>query len=299
VKTATGAERECWICYDETDDAWYEPLSCHHGAHKACLERWLQSAENGDVEYLLPVACPLCKPKAAWALSDIVCIASDQALGNLRTAAVRGYAMSHKDSVMNCPNVGCNQLLSINSSQWPEAGSPAETSVGGFPIYCDQCTTSFCHNCTEGLQQATELHVGCSCDTNKNRVTPGVQAHVQNILDNILCLKCPSCQCQFIDFEGCFAVTCTCNANFCGYCLLQCAGNGACHSHVLVCKLGNGSYFNTVEAFQSTHRLRWHRQLTDFLRTLSSDPNMQRAVADEIKPHAAFVGIHLEANQYL
>jgi hypothetical protein len=68
------------------------------------------------------------------------------------------------------------------------------------------------------------------------------------IAENILTLKCPRRNCgrAILDFEGCFAVSCTCGCGFCGWCLADC-GNDA-HAHVKTCKASRnpGGYYGKV-----------------------------------------------------
>lgn len=53
----------------------------------------------------------------------------------------------------------------------------------------------------------------------------------QHIENHILQLGCPRCQQAFVDFNGCWALTCTrCSCGFCGWCLQDC-GHDA-HTHV-------------------------------------------------------------------
>ena len=96
---------------------------------------------------------------------------------------------------------------------------------------------------------------------------------------------------QFIDFEGCFALTCSlCNQNFCAYCLSACTSSATCHAHVLSCPFGNNSFFNTFDAFQKVHRERWERELRDYLDTIANK-HIRDDVIDEVRPHAKAVGI--------
>ena len=62
-----------------------------------------------------------------------------------------------------------------------------------------------------------------------------VQLFRKRIVEEILTLKCPRCKRAFIDFDGCFALTCgACRCGFCAYCLQDC-GNDA-HRHVANCQ---------------------------------------------------------------
>jgi hypothetical protein len=55
----------------------------------------------------------------------------------------------------------------------------------------------------------------------------------RNEIFSLLSVNCPRCKRVFIDFEGCFALTCGCGCGFCAYCFKDC-GNDA-HRHVAAC----------------------------------------------------------------
>jgi len=65
-------------------------------------------------------------------------------------------------------------------------------------------------------------------------------------VEECLIPKCPRVGCRkaFIDWEGCFAVYCTCGCSFCGHCLQDCGADA--HDHV---KTVHGSYYGTLEQF--------------------------------------------------
>jgi hypothetical protein len=294
-----GLPLECCVCYGDLDEQRYELVGCGHTACKDCLGMIFHGIENGDCEFLLPVTCPLCVPKERWALSDIIAVASPQALGNLKSAAVTQHVLATNGEVVNCTVKGCNQLISTPADRKPIAGSAEEAMLGGYILCCDQCELSYCHTCTSVLQQTTCAHKGYSCADNQLRAGTKVVDHVRHITDVILAIRCPKCTAQFIDFEGCFALTCgACNCAFCAYCLQGSSNSSTCHEHVLKCPLGNGEYFNTPEAFKRSHRVRWEREVIAFLRTFSSDRQLQKAVAEEAKVHLAFVGIVLSPARY-
>lgn len=82
-----------------------------------------------------------------------------------------------------------------------------------------------------------------------------------NIVDNILTLRCPRTNCRqaFVDFDGCFALTCSnnnCQAGFCAWCLKDCGDDA--HSHVRNCKdnKNNKSVHGSLDMFHDHHRQR-------------------------------------------
>eukprot|EP01137_Pigoraptor_chileana_P011401 Opistho-2@62209 len=73
-----------------------------------------------------------------------------------------------------------------------------------------------------------------------------IRLHKEHIEERILTLRCPRCATAFVEFEGCFALVCgTCNAKFCGWCLVDCGdplsepnrANNLTHRHVVRCSL--------------------------------------------------------------
>lgn len=96
---------------------------------------------------------------------------------------------------------------------------------------------------------------------------------VRLIREDVLTLACPRCRQAFLDFSGCFALTCSragCGAGFCAYCLTDC-GNDA-HAHVANCDLnpGNG-VFGDAAQFEEVQRQRRTRLLGERLAAIAAD----------------------------
>ena len=69
-----------------------------------------------------------------------------------------------------------------------------------------------------------------------------VEAARRHIVDEILTLKCPraGCRAAFLDFNGCFALTCgRCGCGFCAWCLADCGDDA--HTHVAGCRSPRGT----------------------------------------------------------
>ena len=99
-------------------------------------------------------------------------------------------------------------------------------------------------------------------------------------LADLLTLKCPRCSAAFIDFDGCFALSCNrCRCNFCAYCLKDC-GNDA-HAHVASCSLNpsNDVYGNCD--FEEVQNKRKKSAVNHFLSKLTKDER-DRIIADNI-----------------
>lgn len=75
------------------------------------------------------------------------------------------------------------------------------------------------------------------------------------IVNDVLTLRCPRCKTAFIDFSGCFALTCgnnQCGCGFCAWCLKDCGGDA--HRHVPSCAEGNRSVFGDFDSFLNHHK---------------------------------------------
>jgi hypothetical protein len=100
----------------------------------------------------------------------------------------------------------------------------------------------------------------------------------RHIADTLLTLACPRCTAAFVDFAGCFALTChRCSCGFCGWCLQDCGADA--HSHVSTCKVNGaaGSLFGTLAAFTQAHQLRRSKMVRDYLATVADQPPGLRA----------------------
>ena len=103
----------------------------------------------------------------------------------------------------------------------------------------------------------------------------------QHITDELLTLRCPRCRRAFLDFEGCFALTCShCQpkCGFCAWCLADCGADA--HRHVATCahnSLPGKGIFGSFEDFQQAQLKRRKRLVVEFLRTIED-----RAVRDQV-----------------
>ena len=91
----------------------------------------------------------------------------------------------------------------------------------------------------------------------------GMRRHV---VDRLLTLKCPRCSAAFLDFTGCFALTChRCHCGFCAWCLTDCGGDA--HRHVAVCDENRkgGQVYGTAVAFANAQRQRRQRMVMEYL----------------------------------
>lgn len=78
-----------------------------------------------------------------------------------------------------------------------------------------------------------------------------VYSLVKQIREEIMNPQCPRCQTVFIDFDGCFDLTCSnerCGIHFCAWCFQNCGGNA--HAHVVQCPRGNGNVYGDRRLLQ-------------------------------------------------
>ena len=82
-------------------------------------------------------------------------------------------------------------------------------------------------------------------------------------------LKCPRdvCKTAFIDFDGCFALTCSrCRCGFCAYCLQDCSTDA--HQHVANCAHNTAKSSNLhapIDAFHRAQKGRVTRLLREYI----------------------------------
>jgi hypothetical protein len=98
-------------------------------------------------------------------------------------------------------------------------------------------------------------------------------AHSSHTLLTRRSCRCPNHECRqaFIDFEGCFALSCSrCSAAFCGWCLAFCGVRGDAHAHVRCCphRSSEDPLFGSLEQFSMVTRRRQRDDVRLFMATL-------------------------------
>ena len=95
-----------------------------------------------------------------------------------------------------------------------------------------------------------------------------VRIHHHHITEEILTLRCSNpngCRQAFVDFEGCFALSCSlCGGAFCGWCLQWCGEDA--HPHVRRCRwrLGEDIYYGSDAEFERAHQTRRERVCSEY-----------------------------------
>ena len=105
-------------------------------------------------------------------------------------------------------------------------------------------------------------------------------------------MKCPRPECSqaFIDFEGCFALSCSrCPCHFCGWCGVDCGGDA--HPHVRQCphKTSSDPYYAPVSEFERAQRVLKARKVATFLTTLGE--TTAAAVRKQMSKELAELGL--------
>ena len=116
--------------------------------------------------------------------------------------------------------------------------------------------------------------------------------HKTFICDHILTLSCKRCHKAIFDFDGCFAITCSCHANICGWCLD--VFDEDAHPHVIQCpcSLNKRSIHGTFEQFTLVHNKRRKMKVNQYLETII-DIEERQQVIEQIQQELLDLGIHL------
>jgi hypothetical protein len=127
-----------------------------------------------------------------------------------------------------------------------------------------------------------------------------VEDRSRHIAEEILTLKCPRCRTAFLDFDGCFAVTCaTCQAAFCGWCLRDCGEDA--HACAMECGRAEGAngYFGTMEQFISYHKRRRQTLLNGYLQQMQAtcSPDVLEKVLERCRQDARDLGLIVPASK--
>lgn len=100
------------------------------------------------------------------------------------------------------------------------------------------------------------------------------------IVNEFLTLRCPRCKAAFVDFSGCFALTCSnqaCRCGFCAWCLKDCGADA--HGHVPGCSEGNRDVYGTFEGFTEHHR----QKRTAAVKALIRSENLSKNALAKLK----------------
>ena len=179
-------------------------------------------------------------------------------------------------------------------------------------VTCPLCRRAFCATCRrfpphrqlaacaeaaakrQEWGDAVVVHEASGADAEKRRaaIARRAQALCLGIIDDILTTRCPKCRRAFVDFDGCFALRCSCGCAFCGWCLQPCARDA--HAHVAAqCPHGPGAGIGLVgsmAAFNTSQNRMRSAALRSLFERLPSD-ELRSAVAVAIESDLRDVGL--------
>eukprot|EP01147_Barroeca_monosierra_P005799 gene5799-9025_t len=139
---------------------------------------------------------------------------------------------------------------------------------------------------TNKIHQAAEMQMKDRLQTELGRLAAlsaeerEVERHRNHIVDNILTLHCPrqSCRQAYLDFSGCFALTCSrCKAGFCAKCQKDCGSDA--HSHVQQCV---GTNFGSIDELNQYLKRRRQEEAFKYLKTIH-DAAIRQNVLDNCR----------------
>ena len=119
------------------------------------------------------------------------------------------------------------------------------------------------------LQKQREIKAELDRLTKLDETARKVEQAFRHIANQVLTLRCPRCHTAFIDFSGCFALSCSsCPCNFCGWCLADCGKDA--HKHVANCSANQAGrdVFAKKELFEAYQKDRKRNLVLQYLATL-------------------------------
>jgi hypothetical protein len=119
------------------------------------------------------------------------------------------------------------------------------------------------------------------------------------ITDEVLNLSCPRCKAKFLDFNGCFALTCSrCNCGFCAWCLMDCGVDA--HAHVRDCPdnlMPGKDVFGDVTLFETQHALKRRVQVIKYLTESVRDRSIAIEILRSVQPELRDLGIEMSEDE--
>jgi len=121
-----------------------------------------------------------------------------------------------------------------------------------------------------------------------------VRNHANYIRESVLTICCPhrGCGQAFVDFDGCFALSCSlCRKHFCGWCLAPASDNDSCHAHVRRCssRKSRDAFFGSLAQFEENNNTRRRASLRVYLSSLPDD--LSKEVVEAVRRNLLELGI--------
>eukprot|EP01134_Creolimax_fragrantissima_P008328 CFRG8328T1 len=243
LKINTGPENDlhmCAVCYEDGLEDW-KGLSCRPMTSRVSKGACDHNEEEMSVHFIcLRCLCQLVK-----------------------TCTTNGY-------VGRCYTSDCKLLCPVSTCTSPPydvAWLAYFLPNDVFQLYID------------GIVKHREKHLVVEIETGLQRKLKAIESesvverHVRHISEEIINLKCPNptCHMVFVDFDGCFALTCSrCKIGFCAFCLKDFGVDA--HAHVPNCELNPkaGSMFGNFRLFEVSQRKRRQLCLSEYLATIAN-----------------------------
>lgn len=256
-----GDEELCPVCFCSPEEDAIA-LACEHSY---CRDCFLAVCGVGRQTCDFPIQCLAEGCSQAVSLEELDNFLPRPEYLSLLRSAVDNHVTSNISKYQFCLSAGCSGIYTL-----PLQGDPSSRTAT-----CCTCQMILCTSCK------VQEHEGLTCQQYKIAKLPPTQLR-NHIVEEILTLRCPRCSCAFLDFDGCFALTCSnCKCGFCGWCLKDCGYDA--HAHVKTCpskppEARNEAYFGTKDQFQEAQRKRRRRELIGFLQKLDSVEEQQAAL---------------------
>lgn len=197
-----------------------------------------------------------------------------------------------------CPKQNCKQHFDLFNIAKVIAGDRQKEI---HDLLMELKLTIFKRKVETDTAQAAKLHYEKEIEMIRqmDEHTRSVELSAMHIKNNILSLQCPRCSMVFIDFEGCFALTCgnqRCRAGFCAWCLKDCGDDA--HSHVANCPENDSrDVFGNFQTFDRHHVLRRKEKVKSYLQSLNP-PNIRIDVFKRVQRELNDIGIRFEPHEF-
>lgn len=209
-RTSTKTEQvdtECPICLCPIAESESIELPCRHIYCSDCFSTWLTGTNCQ-----FPIACLEDSCRKLVPLASLKSGLGPENFHQLLRNSLNDHVRKNPSKLQFCFAPGCGGILSESLQQHQEGPNHLRQ--------CSTCDQRICVNC-----QAE--HEGMTCNEYALASLPPDRLR-HKIIDEILTLRCPRCKQAFLDFDGCFALTCgSCPCRFCGWCLEDCGDHDA------------------------------------------------------------------------
>jgi hypothetical protein len=203
----------------------------------------------------------------------------------LHGASIAHFVLRSWETLGYCATPNCKQIL--------DRTQPSAT--------CGVCQRRQCPLCGE------TPHAGETCAEAAARISflaspEGAASTIaRKLTTSFLCPVCSTCGVAFIDFSGCFALSCvSCSSGLCGYCLKFCGSDA--HAHTFSCPWYSdwmkkepgyhgspGHFGGAMGLFQACMRRRLPEMAAEYLKNALPPPeagkaDLRRYAADAALP---------------